>query len=282
MELTEDEKVLRALLQFVLCEDARRSSSEAPLKLKYRDLILAAFEPAVRHASTVALKGGLPKEPEWEPAPVFVGAEMCQQVSLALQPLAIEGPGSDSQATDGPKGCHDIPNAEDPLRDKTSLKGKRGRWKNKTYNRSPATEKEELKNKQTQVLGQFTKTLQDILSKLQNPELPPEHRERYQAMAQKIHEKIKSIKPSTQKKKKKSSKGQAARSVEGQEALNASHGAKRKRWKRRPPAWCMFERQRRQSKRERALRRRNEKDYIGTQETFTDMPCQAGESVITS
>lgn len=310
MELTEDEKVLRALLQFVLCEDARRSlSSDAPLKLKYRDLILAAFEPAVRHASAVALKGDLPNEPEWEPARMFVGAEMCQQVSLALTPLAIEGPCSDSQAKDGPKECHDTPIG--PVK---SSKGKPGRWKHMTYNRSPATaKKEELKNQQAQVLGQFTKTLQDILSKLQNPELPTEHRERYQAMAQQIHEKIRSIKPSTstKKKKKNSGKGQAAAAassaVEG-EALSASHGgARRKRWtRRRPPAWCMFERKRqeeqeerrqereerrqdferkrRQGKRERALRRRNYwvRERLHPHPGDTDMPCQSGESVTTS
>ena len=54
MELTEDEKVLRGLLQFFLCADARRpSNSDAPLNLKYRDLILTAFEPAVKRKDEV-------------------------------------------------------------------------------------------------------------------------------------------------------------------------------------------------------------------------------------
>lgn len=48
MDLTEDEKVLRGLLQFFLCADARRPSEDAPLNLKYRDLIMTAFQPAKR------------------------------------------------------------------------------------------------------------------------------------------------------------------------------------------------------------------------------------------
>eukprot|EP00913_Durusdinium_trenchii_P011922 g11199.t1 len=47
---------------------------------------------------------------------------------------------------------------------------------------------------QVQLLGEFTKTLQSILTKLQNTELPDSQREKYQAMADKIHNKIKTIK----------------------------------------------------------------------------------------
>eukprot|EP00435_Cladocopium_sp_Y103_P018314 s367_g4.t1 len=47
---------------------------------------------------------------------------------------------------------------------------------------------------QVQLLGEFTKTLQSILTKLQNPELDDSQREKYQAMADKIHSKIKTIK----------------------------------------------------------------------------------------
>lgn len=50
---------------------------------------------------------------------------------------------------------------------------------------------------QVQLLGEFTKTLQTILTKLQNPELDDSQRERYQAMADKIHNKIKTIKLAT-------------------------------------------------------------------------------------
>eukprot|EP00933_Yihiella_yeosuensis_P048073 TRINITY_DN44093_c0_g1_i1.p1 TRINITY_DN44093_c0_g1~~TRINITY_DN44093_c0_g1_i1.p1 ORF type:complete len:359 (-),score=118.03 TRINITY_DN44093_c0_g1_i1:137-1213(-) len=43
--LTEDERALRGLLQFFVCADARRSASEqVPLRLRYKDLIVAGFE----------------------------------------------------------------------------------------------------------------------------------------------------------------------------------------------------------------------------------------------
>ncbi|CAE7502681.1 unnamed protein product [Symbiodinium natans] len=44
MELSEDERVLRGLLQFFVCADARRSASEeVPLRLRYRELVLTTY-----------------------------------------------------------------------------------------------------------------------------------------------------------------------------------------------------------------------------------------------
>eukprot|EP00435_Cladocopium_sp_Y103_P035997 s1844_g9.t1 len=57
MDLTEDEKVLRGLLQFFLCADARRPSEDAPLNLKYRDLIMTAFHPALKRKDDQAILG---------------------------------------------------------------------------------------------------------------------------------------------------------------------------------------------------------------------------------
>ncbi|CAJ1377070.1 unnamed protein product [Effrenium voratum] len=47
---------------------------------------------------------------------------------------------------------------------------------------------------QVQLLGELTKTLQTILTKLQDRELPDSQRERYQNMADKLHSQIKTIK----------------------------------------------------------------------------------------
>lgn len=47
--LTDNERILRGLLQFHICEDARRPSSvEAPLRMKYRDLITVAYDSTCR------------------------------------------------------------------------------------------------------------------------------------------------------------------------------------------------------------------------------------------
>ncbi|CAJ1332009.1 unnamed protein product [Effrenium voratum] len=56
LELTQDERVLRGLLQFFLCADARRPSEEVPLRLKYRDLILTAFPSAVSQSRAAGLE----------------------------------------------------------------------------------------------------------------------------------------------------------------------------------------------------------------------------------
>lgn len=203
MELTQDEKVLRGLLQFVVCADARRVPSDAPLNLKYRDLILTAFEAAVEDGATVAYETSLiPAVPSDIPKleeTYFFAPEMCQHFSLPLRPLKTEGA--------------DV--AAEP-ESQTPGPGRSRKWKNKSYRlvppvppgqRSevapPRVQRSEVKNQQAQLLEQCTKTLQAILAKLQNAGLTCEQRDKYQAMAEQMHQKIKSIKPPRKKKKKK-------------------------------------------------------------------------------
>jgi len=111
MELTQDEKVLRGLLQFFVCADARRVPSEAPLNLKYRDLILTAFEAAVEDGAIVAHETSLipavPSNiPNLEETHIFAHEMWCQHFSLPLHCPGMEdadGAPKESQATPGPK-----------------------------------------------------------------------------------------------------------------------------------------------------------------------------------
>lgn len=220
MELTQDEKVLRGLLQFFVCADARRVPSEAPLNLKYRDLILTAFEAAVEDGATVAHETSLipavPSNiPNLEETHFFAHEMWCQHFSLPLHCPGMEdadGAPKESQATPGPK---------------------RSRWqwkKNKSYRRfppdPPGVQRSEVKNQQAQLLEQCTKTLQAILAKLQNTGLTCEQRDKYQAMAHQMHQKIESIKPAKKKKKKK--REQFAPEHDTKACWKAGKGARRK------------------------------------------------------
>lgn len=90
MDLTEDEKVLRGLLQFFLCADARRPSEDAPLNLKYRDLIMTAFQPAKRKDENTA-KGeqaqALLQVSDAEDEDTAKGGQTLLQVSDAEEPV---------------------------------------------------------------------------------------------------------------------------------------------------------------------------------------------------
>ena len=220
MELTQDEKVLRGLLQFFVCADARRVPSEAPLNLKYRDLILTAFEAAVEDGAIVAHETSLipavPSNiPNLEETHIFAHQMWCQHFSLPLHCPGMEdadGAPKESQATPGPK---------------------RSRWqwkKNKSYRRfppdPPGVQRSEVKNQQAQLLEQCTKTLQAILAKLQNTGLTCEQRDKYQAMAHQMHQKIESIKPAKKRKKKK--REQFAPEHDTKACWKAGKGARRK------------------------------------------------------
>eukprot|EP00439_Symbiodinium_sp_Y106_P076992 s2007_g16.t1 len=53
----QDERVLRGLLQFFVCADARRSASEeVPLRLRYRDLVLTTYSASAMHEKIDAAK----------------------------------------------------------------------------------------------------------------------------------------------------------------------------------------------------------------------------------
>ena len=240
MELTQDEKALRGLLQFFVCADARRVPSEAPLNLKYRDLILTAFEAAVEDGATVALHAletslipvvpsDIPKMEEMH----FFAPEMCQHFSLPLHCPGMEdvdaadAAAPESQATPGP-----------------GRSGRsRWRWKNKSYTPfppdppgppgPPGVQRSEVVNQQAQLLEQCTKTLQAILAKLQNTELTCEQRDKYQAMAQQMHQKIESIKPPKKKKNKKKRDKCVPQEHDTKPCWKAGKGARRKEWRKK-------------------------------------------------
>lgn len=230
MELTQDEKVLRGLLQFFVCVDARRVPSEAPLNLKYRDLILTAFEAAVEDGATDAHEtSSMPAVPSnianLEATHPFAHEMWCQHFSLPLHCPGMEHDGApkESKVTPGPK---------------------RSRWqwkKHKVYRRfppdppgppgpprGPRVQQSEVKNQQAQLLEQCTKTLQAILAKLQNTGLTCEQRDKYQAMAQQMHQKIESIKPARKKKKKKKREQFAPQEHDTKPCWKAGKGARRK------------------------------------------------------
>lgn len=114
MDLTEDEKVLRGLLQFFLCADARRPSEDAPLNLKYRDLIMTAFQPALKR-----------KDDQDEGAARGEQAQPLLQVSDAededtaqgeqAQPLLQVSDAEDNDAAKGGQTLLQVSDAEEPV-----------------------------------------------------------------------------------------------------------------------------------------------------------------------
>jgi len=88
MDLTEDEKVTRGLLQFFLCADARRPSEDAPLKLKYRDLILTAYEVALKRKN-IQVPGTRPVFKQNEDEDIAKGAGG-KEVQALLQVSDVE------------------------------------------------------------------------------------------------------------------------------------------------------------------------------------------------
>jgi len=51
-ELTEDERILRGMLEFFVCSDIERVKRQAPLPVKYRDFIVSSFE-VLQHKNCV-------------------------------------------------------------------------------------------------------------------------------------------------------------------------------------------------------------------------------------
>ena len=218
MGLTEDERILRGLLRFYLCTDGRKRSADAPLNLQYRDLILTAFDAVRDNAVAEAGFGLIPtNNSEREDAEMF-GVDTCQLFSVPLSYLAIED-------ADGPsKECEGTPTA-DRTTDRPILQWQKPKNKFRglrllsAYSKAREAQESAAKNQQAQLLEQCTKTLQTILSKLQNTVLTAEHREKYEAMAHQMHQKMQSIR--IPKKKTKRKKGKREREVYEQSVLNA-------------------------------------------------------------